>query len=223
MIDSAKSSLPNILVAILSTQNLVGRRKAVRETWLKDLHDADYRFFVGNGGWKQEEDTVVLDCDDSYECLPDKMTRVARWALDHDYDFIFKCDDDTYVNIERLFASGFEQHHFSGFIEDRDCHKRAYPFRVYPHPQGGSGYWLDRCAMYVVARGLEGNAEDFGVGECLDRARILGFHDPRYSHVDIPAIRERLLDENQFITLHKCDPREMRRVHERTSSACIAG
>ncbi len=52
--------------------------------------------------WKRSA-TVVLDADDSYESLPGKVMAFFRHALKHEeFDWLFKCDDDTYVDTSRL-------------------------------------------------------------------------------------------------------------------------
>jgi hypothetical protein len=53
--------------------------------------------FIGRPDNKLHADEVMLDVDDSYECLPAKVKAVAGWALTHDYDFLLKLDDDTYL------------------------------------------------------------------------------------------------------------------------------
>ena len=215
----------NVLIAVLSCRGYETRRESQRDTWMKDIREwsgvnVDCRFFLGGQEprffLEQEpsiwSDEVFLACDDRYDALPSKIAAIARWALDAGYDFIFKCDDDTYVRPSRLLASGFQGCDYLGFIEDRDCHLRAYPFPVYPHAQGGPGYWLSRKAMQVVASQLPNiPQEDFAVGEALARAGIPASHDERYVHVpEFPQEGVR----PDFISLHKCDPAEMHRVHE---------
>jgi hypothetical protein len=126
-----------VLIGIPSCLRDREREKYPRETWLKDCarFGVDYKFFLG--GRQAEpilEDEVLLSVDDSYDSLIEKMKLVIQYALDNGYDYLFKCDVDTYCHIPRLMNSGFEKHKWSGFGVN----------------YGGSGYWLNREAMQDV-------------------------------------------------------------------------
>lgn len=210
------------LIAILSCAQHAERRQAIRQTWLRGLRKADYRFFIGATAaskcWDSPHDEEYVNAPDDYQSLARKVEAAVMRASMWGYDFVFKCDDDTYVRTDQLLASGFETHDYSGFIEDRDCHFRAFNFPVYPHAAGGPGYWLSRKAMDIVATGLPDASEDFAVGEVLSLAGISWFHDERYVHEDRKD-RDDIL-RSAFISLHKCDPAEMRRVHKQVTKFC---
>jgi hypothetical protein len=171
-----------VLIAILSCHAEDAADRDCRATWLKGAA-ADYRFFRGRGAKRAPlDDEVFLDAPDDYYGLPHKVQAIAGWALDAGYDFSFKCDNDTFVSVPRLLASGFEKHDYSGFYRG-------------PGPSyasGGSGYWLSRRAMEIVRsakfiddfsdetrRSLRG--EDVQVGGCLLSRGIECFRDERYS------------------------------------------
>ncbi|KAA3146119.1 MULTISPECIES: hypothetical protein, partial [unclassified Akkermansia] len=90
-----------ILVGICSCQRMKEKRDAVRETWLEHPADGiECVFFVGGKEGLEEErgDTVVLDTADGYDELPGKVKSFFRYALEnYDFEWLFKCDDDTYV------------------------------------------------------------------------------------------------------------------------------
>ena len=213
-----------ILLAILSCQGYAERRGAQRDTWLKDLHGADYRFFVGRPSTRDWEhviapDVVLLNCCDDYSGLSEKVRKIVAWAYIHRYDFLFKADDDTYIWPERLLESGFEAHSYSGFIEDRDAHLRAFNFPVYPHARGGSGYWIDRKAMGAVLNELpdKRHQEDFAVGEAVAKRGLSTFHDDRYSDIQDRATHV------APISLHSCGIRRMREIHAQVTSSSAIG
>jgi hypothetical protein len=96
--------LPQVLVGICSCRKNSNHRKAVRETWFPvDVPGISARFFVGSGECPEEPDTVGLDVPDDYEHLPIKVLQFFRYALAHfEFDWLFKCDDDTYLAADRL-------------------------------------------------------------------------------------------------------------------------
>lgn len=175
---------PKILIAIPSSHGIdfIGvpyraRALAQRQTWIPELRGADVRFFMG-GGEPQCGDEVCLPVDDSYAGLPAKTQAICRWAVEHGYDFVFKCDDDTYVRPERLLASGFEAHDYIGRVRGPSGNTV-----VCPAPYcSGFAYWLSAKALKAVAEAetYGDDAEDRFVGNVLLKAGIHPYHDDRY-------------------------------------------
>lgn len=188
-----------VLIAIFSCQRYAKRRAALRETWLQDVPgEVDWRFFVGKVrgvGPGLETNLEVLECWDDYGHLCWKMKEMLEWARERGYDYVFKCDDDTFVVPQRLLSSGFDLHDFVGW---------QWPGR--PFPYGGPGYWLSRRMIDAVLEHglpLEG-MEDVMVGKAAVEAGIPLFHDPRYvsgltSDDVLPG------PGNDLISYHHCD------------------
>ncbi len=57
--------------------------------------------------------------------------------------------------------------------------------------------------------------EDFAVGESLSKRGIVAHHDARYCHEERRLYRDAIVEADAFLSLHKCDPAEMRAIHER--------
>lgn len=194
--------------------------QAQRETWLRWLVGlADYKFFLGHPA-STADDVVSLDMPDgpiwiSHRngprtlVLNRKSEALVKYAFDNGYDYVFKCDDDTYVWPGRLLWSGFDQHDYVGSI---DRHY-ARDIGFYHWAQGGSGYWLSRKAMaIIVEHGLHlVAAEDFAVGQILARHGIHPHHDPRY--VAGATLKDLTYPSLQILTLHKVTPEWMHRLH----------
>lgn len=162
-----------------------GVQQSQRDTWIKDtcLLNFDYRFFIGRPIEQETFDEVFLDVDDTYASLAFKTQAICRWAFDQGYDFLYKTDTDTLVVPMRLLASGFELHNYMGG-RNSDFTPEAYRQRKGSHPgkriefaSGGSGYWLSRKAMEIVADSTDmkyaGFAEDVFVAIALHGAGIL--------------------------------------------------
>jgi hypothetical protein len=118
-------------------------------------HGADVRFFYGKQpGFlfgKEPEGTAEalpneteLDVDDGYFLLVHKMIAIFKWALAHDYDFIFKVDADTFLDVEKLLKSGFDAHNWVGLMGDKGASGG-----VGHCTSGGVGIWLSRHAVRV--------------------------------------------------------------------------
>jgi hypothetical protein len=82
-----------------------------------------------------EPDTDVLDVDDSYDFLPQKVLAFFHHALaTSDFEWLFKCDDDTYVALGRLHGLIAPEYDLIGDLSID--HRGA--------PSGGAGYFLSR-------------------------------------------------------------------------------
>ena len=116
-----------------------------------------------------QDDEIILSCPDDYFHLPYKVRAMHRWALTQDFDYVYKADTDTYVDVDRLMSSGFEQHDFVGW-------------KPGPNVAGGGGYWLSRKSLQVTATAsIQGWAEDCWVSSVLKNAGIVLHNDVRYS------------------------------------------
>lgn len=168
-----------VLIAIVSCARDRAAHELIRRTWAKNI-PVDHRFFVGRGCELSREDEVLLDVPDDWDGLPQKTRAVCRWAVAHDYDFLFKCDTDSYVCVPRLLESGFRKYHYSGC-----CGETANQYPNACFPANGGGYWLSYRAFSYLAEhmnlGLGKNCEDWCVFLSLMKgAGLFVHHDPRY-------------------------------------------
>jgi len=118
---------------------------AIRKTWLPLVPSStDVRFFFGRGSTRIPlNDEVFLDCDDSYQGLPNKVQEIMRWAYDNGYEFALKCDDDVVLLPAALLSSNFYEHDFTG-CQEPSCK----PGEI--RTPWGFCYWLSRRAMKKV-------------------------------------------------------------------------
>lgn len=171
------------LFAIISCHKFSSRRNSQRETWLLSFNKevADYKYFLGRGpeGAVPAEDEIFLDVEDDYNSLPAKVKAVMQWALDHDYEWVLKTDDDVYIYPDRI-LDGYDHHLYTG-------HPNGW---VSPqHPKGymsGFAYWLaPQCVKAIAEAPLDPKIphEDRWVGGVLFRAGLNsdgGYYDKRY-------------------------------------------
>lgn len=170
------------LIAISSCERDAqnGSEQAMRDTWLMRLPEGfDFRFFRGRGE-SEADDVIHLDCADDYHSLPHKTRESCRWALDHDYDFVFRAFTDTCLHPERLVESGFEQHDYFGHFPGGYCPEPDAKGN-YCYASGGPGYSLSRLACEpVIASEPDHWAEDLWIGNVMGRNGIRAAHDERF-------------------------------------------
>lgn len=196
------------------------RVEAVRRTWQKYLPPfesyVDMKFFYGRGTERlPQSDEVFLDVPDDYLNLPSKVQAIYKYALDNGYDYVFKGDDDTFIYVDRLLASDFQEHDYLGYsTDDPACH---YSGR---YASGGSGYWLSRKTLEILANfGPPSDwAEDRWVGKVLLSHEIRVQRDARY----LPGFWEHFVnvdalpDDHSYITMHACSPSMMDKLFAKT-------
>lgn len=208
-----------IITGICSCLGTKNKREAVRDTWLKHPAEGiECLFFVGakEPPPGEEEDTVALDAPDGYNELPAKVRAFFLHALQHyDFEWLFKCDDDTYLDLTRLESAA-----------DADYDLIGDPsILIRQSPSGGAGYFLKRSMVekLVEASGFAmTGAEDVIVGEMVTRlggtmksTRRLYMSNTAYPNA-----------ENDMVTAHWCIPDIMRAIyqinHQEPSLICDA-
>jgi Galactosyltransferase len=191
-----------ILIGICSCDRFRDRRSAVRETWLRTLpFGIRVLFFSGDAKATDEPGLVSLPVQDTYEHLAGKVHCFYRYALEHyDFEYLFKCDDDTYVRPERLCALPRSGVDFLGSMEVL----RGYA-------QGGAGYLMSRPMVkhFASQSVVTDRPEDVFFTEraiasgmsLASTARLQGYGD------QVPEV------DNEVVTGHWLRPFEMKRVH----------
>jgi hypothetical protein len=196
---------PKILIGICSARCHPERRKAVRETWLSHCRkEMDTFFFVGRGEkLKDEPDTLILDAPDNYEQLPEKVITFFRWALAYsDFEWLFKCDDDTYLACSRLKELLSLE---ADLIGDESLDSRGAP-------SGGAGYLLSRAAVERLCDDEQlplVGAEDLIMGSAIVQYGLPVRSTSRlcYHCSHFPK------ENNDLITAHWCSPDQLRAIH----------
>lgn len=193
-----------ILIGICSSRATPERRTAIRQTWLASPHPEIHTlFFVGGADTIDESDTVVVEARDDYDFLPQKVLAFFRYAVENlEFDWLFKCDDDTYVSLDRLKQLPKPGY---GIIGSEYLAQRG-------SPSGGAGYFLDRATVerLVLDRSIPDTGfEDVLIGEAAIRggAKPLATHRLRMNAVQIP------LRNNDIATAHWCSPKLLHTIH----------
>jgi hypothetical protein len=152
------------------------RAAACRVTWAQHAEACGYtlKFFLGRApsGEKPLPDEVFLDVRDGYADMPAKVQAVYAWALEQGFDYVFKTDDDVYLNMMALRVAPHAPHDYVGRFRGASG---GYPADY----ASGYGYWLSRKAMelIVAAKLTDDTAEDRWVANTLAAAGVAGYSD----------------------------------------------
>ncbi len=205
---SSIPSLPDtqILIGVCSCVKASERRDCVRSTWIQQqVVGVQSCFFIGEGEALHEPDCVQLVANDSYDFLPEKVLAFFEYALANlHFDWLFKCDDDTYVHPERLLELCDRGADFIGnpWLETRGS------------PSGGAGYMMSRALVErIVSQRTfipHTGVEDVLIGELAMRLCEASHASPRLSYGNYPAP----FLHNNIITAHWLSVSHMRVMHE---------
>lgn len=177
-------------------------RQSCRDTWLKDAIAAsiDYVFLIGcpktESPWR-DGDIVYLPCADSYKDLPMKSWHFFKWALAlPDWQYLVKCDTDSYICIPRLLDLDTANHEYIG------CEPGGRNIGY----ASGACYILSRHATQVCAesRFRRRGAEDVTVGQCMSSNDIKLHKEPRIMPWGTADKRPKL--NNDMIATHGIRP-----------------
>lgn len=199
------------LIGVFSSPKYTARYDACNATWLEDARNAGQRYIVVSAGKTQETLPwrLWVDAPDTYEHLPQQVSAWIKWCLGQNgWDYLFKCDDDTYVSIPR-FAE--YDHPGADYIGAR-CITNGV---TYGH--GGAGYFLSRRAAEIVAQRMtaQDGGEDYHVGQTLAQAGIW-LHLERRLNAGVGPSRY-----NMSITGHSKNQGDIWRMHRETGFNCL--
>lgn len=170
-----------LLIGIQSCVRDRPYHQQMRDTWLKNC-PVDYKIVVA--GPPTAPDELEVMCNDGFRYTAHKIHGLVEYAHRSGYDYLFKCDNDTYVHVPRLLNSGFANHEWT-------ANHNSY---------GGSGYWLSRKMMGCLLESPPVNwpTEDHWVTDVLRGKGFEPFQDSRYHSLTRLGPRP----DNDLITAH---------------------
>lgn len=238
-----KSKFKLIILILTSPENLE-QRDTIRKTWLSEKHaSVKHLFATGIYDILPEQKNTLLSekhkfndllllpkLQDSYGTLTKKLLYSLKDInKDYDFDYLLKCDDDTYVIVHKILREldkwqnkGTKRELYWGFFTGKAQVKRSGPWRemdwilcdyYLPYALGG-GYLLSYNLIQFIVNNMEilklYNSEDVSVGLWLaPLANIERKHDVRFD----TEYRSRGCS-NQYIVTHKQTIRNMRNMYE---------
>lgn len=214
--------MSTILIGALSGWKYANRRQQCQTYWLPNVRHTgmDAVFLMGDPRVAdpiRNGDLLSLPCPDDYNSLPQRTLWFCRWAITQpNWDYLFKCDDDTYIDARRL--ANYD-------LAGRDYIGAEWRPGV-GYGSGGAGYFLSRKAAAIVAERLESyptGAEDLLVGQVLRAAGVPLSIEPRL--VPFSGESQFPQENNEYITGHHLRdelwPEEPKGLPPVTLAACL--
>lgn len=184
------------------------QRRACRLAWLNKLMPANVQavMVVGRGLPVVEPMVRQLEVDDDFWHLPAKMKAAFKEVLrSSDFDWLVKCDDDSFMHLERLV-----QYVAALPIGSRDIY--GAPTRRRDCVCGGGGYVIHRDTVAAIAADSalpDRGREDVEVCKAVMRAGGKVIAEPRFNATASPSPAP----GNDLISCHHLTPADMLRIH----------
>ena len=198
-----------ILVAILTHEGTQSNADACSKTWTRDIQNPHEYYFYGSKVQSQKMNRTWNCEPDEGEArfrLPEKTYKMLVESLNHDWDFLFKCDDDTYLNFDKLVE----------FLKDYDANDDLYLgmkiVNPFAYAQGGAGYVLTRTAVKKCTESFKHFYKDINLN---DRLKSKTLHSEDYS-VGL-ALKEQGINLTHTDSLSTPDPA----IAKQNQSVCI--
>lgn len=215
-----------ILTTILTCNATQDRANACLDTWISNIQPPhEYYFFGGSSQSKIMKNTWNCEPDggESRAKLPEKTYNMLVESLNHDWDFLFKCDDDTFVDFSNLVKL------LEKYDSQTDLYLGAKIVNPFPYGQGGAGYILTRNSVKKCLKSLKyiyndrsknKLAEDYSVGLALKHQKInltetnlLSTPNPDLAKKDQSVCLNAITKHNK-ITTHYVKPETMHWIHK---------
>ncbi|XP_060851834.1 beta-1,3-galactosyltransferase 6-like [Rhopalosiphum padi] len=214
-----------LLVLVLSDVKNLNQRDAIRETWAQTKGDFKILFVVSKDTFLNAEkllhdDILEVDEKDEFRLLTRKITASFSSVYDINFDYLLKCDDDSFVNVplivndlEHMPKQRFYWGYFDGAAPIKDSGKYKETGwiacnRYLPYALGG-GYVLSKDLIIFIVKNRDYlsffASEDVSVGAWLSPLNITRKHDRRF---DTEWCTRGC--QNTYLVTHKVSPEMMR-------------
>jgi hypothetical protein len=214
-----------ILTAILTCSSTQDRANACLNTWIREIKVPHDYVFYGDESQSQSMNKTwncSPDKGESRRGLPEKTYKMLVKSLKHEWDFLFKCDDDTYVVFDSLIEFLKNYDPSQDLYIGKELGRRGYA-------QGGAGYILTRTAVKNCINSLKyfyGDkfknkyAEDYSVGLALREQKInlthtnlLSTPNPTTAKQNQSVCFDAIIKDNK-ITTHYVEAETMNKIYD---------
>lgn len=141
-------------------KNLDSRISLMKESWIKELEEIGYTYFIVYGNPKMDKPYIIngnefiVKAKDDYQHFPKKVIRTfffIKKEFGNQIDGVFKFDDDIIVNLVRLknYLPEIKKHNYFGRISNyENQYNNTYKGLINqvdyqgPYYNGNSGYYI---------------------------------------------------------------------------------
>ena len=230
--------MPKILYLVLTSDNTYQFLRSALTSWINHVPLQDDVAFLGNDSTFKRNNRILWPCQqknkESRLSCSVKIVTALRMALaNRDWDFVFRCDDDSFVVPQRLSAYAAEYSPnskiYSGMALRWPEHNAPADVlqafkevtRRYDYAQGGGGYLLSRPAIIDAWENLTSFhaafdwVDDVLIGAAMAKSDIPLIHSPRFGS---NKEHGRTLNGGMLpdqITVHKVDPEDFDKLQQR--------
>ena len=158
-----------VIIGIINCKKNEHKQNDIRNTWIKDLnyYKIKYYFIIGHN--KKTEingDVIYLDCNDGYDSLTNKVGLFTKYVFENtNYEYIYKLDDDCYLNLEYFMNINLKDVTFLGKFISRNDYSPNWGYQYNKNKLieksiyfdffgGGYGYIINRQCMKIICDNL---------------------------------------------------------------------
>lgn len=219
----------SLVIGIVTCKKNTDKIEHLRKTWISELKKMgiQYYFIIGDptaATTYVDGDYLYVNCPDNYESLPKKLILFYEYIVSHtSFDYVFKVDDDCYVNVENLYSTSFWEYDYFGRIvatsqddlirtwhygkcQNKELNETPYPGEyIGSWCGGGFGYFLSRKSLEALQLSKDAVMnelyEDKAIGDALRKRGILPEENPNYRTLNIHQFNINHHDELEFTDL----------------------
>lgn len=200
-----------IIILVLSSENKPYDmlEKVIRETWAREYPDnVEIYYYYGGDRNYIDGDKIYSNSEENIYNIGRKTINAFEFLSNKDYDYIFRTNSSSYVNIEYLLE----------YIKDKPNKMFYHGVIAHYEPENfnfvsGSGYIISRDLIDLVIENKDKwdhsfpNADDVSIGKLLNSFGVIATPGiRRYVGYDIENLKKQDFDKNYHFRC-KCDDR----------------
>ena len=182
--------MKNVLIGTFSCKSNLDRVKELQR--LKIYEGFDNQYYVISRRDSEHfklYNCLTLDIDDTYERLIFKTVELFKRFIDSKYEYCFKCDDDSFVDLQRLSNFDYIKDQLTYFKDKNMSYKGEFRDTLKYSFCVGGGYFVSKKVAEMVVNNYKKSYEyhryeECGMAACEDRmvGQLINDDYVKFSH-----------------------------------------